>query len=370
MKGLYLRGKVWYIDYYCDGKRIKKSVSKDRKIAEAVLQKRKLEVIEGKHLDIRRIPKVRFEDFAEEYLHLHSKLKRSYNTDFIIVKSLNKHFAGRYLSEITVLDIEKFKALRAREVMPATTNRELAVLRSMLNRAIEWGKLQHNPCKAVKLFKTNNQRLRFLEREEIDRLLSNCAEHLRPMVLLALNTGMRKGEILNLKWHDVDFSRDIIYLYETKNGERREIPMNSLVKSTLIKVRKHPQSAYIFCNRKGQPYGNIRKSLFTALRNAEISDFHFHDLRHTFASQLVMSGVDLNTVRELLGHKSLQMTLRYSHLSPSHKKRAVDILGTRISPTITKNGYNLVTGSKNTTPTEKATPDNLLSFNKIETQGR
>jgi len=137
-----------------------------------------------------------------------------------------------------------------------------------------------------------------------------------PILILALNTGMRKSEILWLKWHDIDFKREVIHLYDTKNAEKR--------------VPKHPSSPYIFCDKKGQSYGDIKKSFLTAIEKSGIIDFHFHDLRHTFASQLVMSGVDLNTVRELLGHKSLEMTLRYSHLSPDHKKRAVDVLSMRM----------------------------------------
>ncbi|MBL7130804.1 MAG: site-specific integrase [Candidatus Omnitrophica bacterium] len=110
---------------------------------------------------------------------------------------------------------------------------------------------------------------------------------------------------------------------DTKNGEKREIPMNEQVKTALIRTRKHPESPYVFCSKDGEPFYNVRKSLFTALKKAGIIN---HDLRHTFASHLVIAGVDLNTARELTGHKSLEMTLRYSHLSPDRKKRAVDIL--------------------------------------------
>ena len=106
--------------------------------------------------------------------------------------------------------------------------------------------------------------------------------------------------------------------------------MNEVVQKTIIGVFKNLESQYVFCNKDNKPYGNVRKSFFTALKRAGIINFRFHDLRHTFVSQLVMSGVDLNTVRELLGHKSIEMTLRYSHLSPDHKKRAVDILGKRM----------------------------------------
>ncbi len=126
-------------------------------------------------------------------------------------------------------------------------------------------------------------RLRFLEKEEIVRLLPNCNEYLRPIIVVALNTGMRRGEIFHLKWHDIDFKRDIIYLYETKNGEKRVIPMNEIVKSTLIKVKKDPNSPYIFHNDDGRPYYNLRKSFFTACKKAGIINFHFHDLRYTFA---------------------------------------------------------------------------------------
>jgi integrase len=211
----------------------------------------------------------------------------------------------------------------------------------MFNKAILWGKTDCSPCKGVKLFKENNQRLRFLEKEEIDKLLSKCCEHLRPIATVALHTGMRKSEILGLKWHDVDIKRNIIHLSNTKNGEKREVPMNETVQKTLIGVRKNPESQYIFCNKDGKPYGDIKKSFFTAVTKSDIVDFHFHDLRHTFASQLVMSGIDLNTVRELLGHKSLEMTLRYSHLSPDHKKRAVDILSRNLSKTMPQSAVNL-----------------------------
>jgi len=137
-------------------------------------------------------------------------------------------------------------------------------------------------------------------------------------------------EVLSVPIYRCTVKRDIITLLDTKNGQKREVPMNEQVKTALIRVRKHPESAFIFCNIKGKPIHDIRKSFSTALRKSDITNFRFHDLRHTFASQLVMSGVDLNTVRELLGHKDMTMTLRYSHLAQSHKQRAVDILGKRV----------------------------------------
>ncbi len=341
---VFRRGEIWHIDLSANGRRVRESTdSTNKKFAETVLAKRIVEVAEGKFLDVKKFEKIKFEDFGNEYLELHSKLKKSYDTDCKIVGLLKKTFGGKYLYEITSLDVEKFKSARVKEVKksklkdgkeqfisPATVNRALAVLKSMFNRAIVWGKAECNPCRAVKMFKENNQRLRFLELEEINKLLANCCEHLRPIVIVALHTGMRKGEILGLRWRDIDIKRGIIHLLDTKNGEKRDVPMNEITQKTIISVFKHLDTQYIFCNNEGHSYGDIKKSFLTAIKKSDIVDFHFHDLRHTFASQLVMSGVDLNTVRELLGHKSLEMTLRYSHLSPDHKKRAVDILNHRI----------------------------------------
>ena len=137
---------------------------------------------------------------------------------------------------------------------------------------------------------------------------------------------MRKSELFNLKWHDIDYKREIIHLLVTKNNEKREIPMNSLVKSTIIKVKKHTKSNYVFCKNDGSPYTNIRRAFKTALKRANIHDCSLHTLRHSFGSHLVMSGIDLNTVRVLLGHKDIKMTTRYAHLSPNFKKRAVEVL--------------------------------------------
>lgn len=329
--GIYLKKGNWFIDYRVKGRRKREKVGPSKVLAETVFKKRKIEIAENRYLDIRRERKVRFEELAQMYLDLYAKPnKKSYRSDKNLVANLCKRFNGMYLYEITPVVIEKFKAERAKEVSPATVNRALACLKCMFNRAVEWSKLERNPAKKVKLFKENNKRLRYLEKEEIVNLLSKCKGYLKPIVIVALNTGMRRGEILNLKWHDIDFRHNVIFLLDTKNGEKREVPINEQVKTALIRVRKHPNSPYVFCNKDGNPYRDIKKSFLNALRKSGINGFRFHDLRHTFASHLVMSGVDLNTVRELMGHKSLQMTLRYSHLSPDHKKRAVDVLGRRM----------------------------------------
>ncbi|MDD5269766.1 MAG: site-specific integrase [Candidatus Omnitrophica bacterium] len=325
--GVILKRGNWWIDYRVNGKRHRKKIGPNKTLAENIFAKTKAQIVENKYLDIKKEHKVKFEELATSYLELYAKVnKKSWHSDTGRIGALSKHFAGKYLNEITPMAIERYKAARTKEVSRATVNRDLACLKCMFTNAIKWGKASENPVKKVKLFKENNKRLRYLEKEEITKLLSNCPEHLKPIVILALNTGMRKGEILDLKWQDLDMQRGIIYLLDTKNSDKREIPLNEQAMVALVKIKKHSDSPYVFCNKEGEPYGDIKKSFFTACTKSGIINFRFHDLRHTFASHLAMAGVDLNTIRELLGHKSLEMTLRYSHLSPDHKKRAVGVL--------------------------------------------
>lgn len=343
--GIYRRKNVdgtksdYYIDYYVHGRREREKIGSSKKLAETVLKKRKIQIAEGRHLDIKKQKRIRFNEFADDYDKLHCMNQKSYKkTHAVHMKVLRAYFGNKYLDEVTVMAVEKFKTTRMKTVSYATVNRALSCLKSLFNKAIAWDKFHgENPVSKVGMLRENNKRLRYLEKEEISRLISNCRGHIKPIVIVAVNTGMRLGEILGLKWHDIDFKRDIIYLYETKNGDKREIPMNLVVKKTLIARRKHPESAYVFYKKDGTRMIAVRKSFFTALKKSGIKDLRFHDLRHTFASQLVMAGIDLNTVRELLGHKSLDMTLRYSHLSPDHKRNAVDVLGGAINGKLAKN---------------------------------
>lgn len=328
--GVVWKREAWWIDYRANSRRHRKRIGLSKSVAEAALNKVLVEIAENKYLDIKREPRVKFEDFAKEYLETHSKGKKSYYTDEKIVGLLNRYFGNKYLHEVKSIDVLRFKNERAEQVKHGTVNRSLTVLKSMYNRAIEWGRAIENPCRNVKNFKENNQRDRYLTEEEEVKLLTNCNKYFKIIVIVALHTGMRKGEILRLKWKDIDIEHKFISLYDTKNGEGRKVAMNQTVLNIISTIPKHPKSGYVFCNKLGEPYGDIKKSFLSAVQKAGIINFHFHDLRHTFASRLVMAGVDLNTVRELLGHKSLEMTLRYSHLSPNHKMQAVSVLDNKM----------------------------------------
>lgn len=191
--------------------------------------------------------------------------------------------------------------------------------------------MRMNPARTVKLFKEPLGRLRYLLPEERELLLQECSGMLRTIVITALETGMRKGEIQNLTWKDVDFKRRTITLTQTKNAEIRTIPISDTLLPVLQRLYVERRGPRVFSKPDGGPYGNWRRSFESACNRAGIEDFRFHDLRHTFASYLVMSGVDIRTVQELMGHKDIKMTMRYSHLSKAHLLEAVNRVGTNVA---------------------------------------
>ena len=324
---VYKRGENWYIDFTFHGQRIREMIGPSRKGAEKVIAKRKTEIAENKFLDMRKEPDpIKFYDFAKEYMVWAKANKKpsTYSRELSTVRNLNKEFETKNIQEITTWQIEKYKAKRKEEVKPASVNRELALLKHLYSKAIEWGKVKENPTKKVKLLKGEVKRVRFLMPEEIQRLLSNCPDRLKPILIVAVHTGMRKGEIESLQWDQVNFEQGIITLMDTKNHERADIPINETVKATLRGIERI--GPYFFSGENGKLYSTLRLDFEKACKETGISDFRFHDLRHTFASNLVMEGIDIMTVKELMRHKTLDMTLRYAHLAPNHKTKAVNIL--------------------------------------------
>ena len=227
--------------------------------------------------------------------------------------------------------VEKYKLTRKEEgAGPATINRELGCLRHMFNMAIKWKKAQSNPVREVKFLIEPKEKNRILAEEEEARLLEEVrtehkSKHLEAIIVTALHTGMRKGEILNLKWSNVDFKNGVITVEKTKNDEIRKIPMNQRLTETLEGAKKVSKGDYVFLEN-GKPYLDVKTEWWTALERAGIENFTFHGLRHTFGLRLGMAGVDLRTIQELMGHKDIKMTMRYSHPTPEHKKKAVKIL--------------------------------------------
>jgi len=338
------RKKIYIIDYYLpDGTRKRERIGPNKRDAEDVLAKRRTEIREGKYWEIKRESKILFKDLSEKFLKEYSRPPKkaisSVGRDKLSVKHLNKFFGNKLVHQITREAIEDYQNKRLDDgVVSGTVNREVACLKTIFNKAVDWKVVKFSPARKIKMLKESPPIVRYLSREEIGKLLKACkisesskykktaAKHLYPIVFTALNTGMRLGEILNLKWRDIDFMNGFIHIEKAKGEKRRDMPLTTELTQVLKCGIKVENSEYVFCHENGAPFSNINRSWKTAKRRAGIKHFRFHDLRHTFASYLVMGGVDLYTVSELLGHSSVEVTKRYAHLSPKYKKRAVEAL--------------------------------------------
>ncbi len=326
--------EFYWMDIIANGKRYRESTkTKNKKQAEAVYANRYFEVVNGitpKNPE----PEVKdnrftFEELTEKYLAWVYGKQASYNNKKSAIKCF---FMNRfkYLNDIKIYDLEKLQSeMIAKGYTKSYINKTFSVIKHMFTKALDWEMIDEivlQKLRRVKNLPGMNKILRYLDAEEINLLISNCPPHLKPIVLAALNTGMRKSEILHLTWDRVDLKNRLILLDRTKNGERREIPMNNLMVKLFSSLPRHLRVPYVFWNHdKQKPYTNITEGFQSALKKSGIKNFRFHDLRHTFASILIMSDVDISSVSELLGHTSIKMTQRYAHLSPAHLRKAVDI---------------------------------------------
>jgi integrase len=269
-------------------------------------------------------------------------------------------FMDRELAALNPWLLESWRKARLSEGRAVSTiNRDLSALRAALNRAVEWELIAHNPMTKVKPGRVDSSGVvRFLSDEEERRLraalverddahragrergnawraerrrdakpaLGTYADHLTPMVLLSINTGLRRGELFNLTWPDVDLQRASLAVRGSgaKSGNTRHVPLNAQAVGVLRQWQQQTGAdGLVFKSKDGERFNNVKRAWAALLAQAGITGFRWHDMRHHFASRLVMAGVDLNTVRELLGHSDLSMTLRYAHLAPEHKAAAV-----------------------------------------------
>ena len=317
----------WVFDFTLKGKRYKRVINSvgEAKEAMATLQN---DVYRERYGFGRKKPEVLFEAHADEFLKLYSKQnKKSWMSDETSLSHLKEFFKGKHLSEITPDLIEKYKLKRAADgVSPATINRELACLKTLFVKAVEWEKADADPARKVKKLREAKPRERILTPEEMKRLLIAASPELRPVLVIALNTGMRRGEILGLRWKDVDFVKGFVLIGDSKSGKSRRIPMNALVFETLHEMNRKRE--FVFENPDTRTAVKDVKTAFKgACRRAEIKGVRFHDLRHTAFTIMSDAGVDIVTISKIAGHSSIQMTIRYCHSTPENMKRAVDKLG-------------------------------------------
>jgi integrase len=274
------------------------------------------------------------------------------------IKAAFDDWVDKPLTNINPWVGEKWRSQRLKAgIAEGTVNRELAGLKAALAKAVEWKMFDAHPLAPVKLKKIDNARVRYLAPAEEKRLRDALAardrkgiagresgnrwraarghpllrtlpaggffDHLSPMVLLALNTGLRRGELVALEWSDVNLqTKDLLVrAAAAKSAQSRHVPLNKEAATILTRWKKQSGGEGRVFNVR-----DVKTAWLALMKAAKIERFNFHDLRHTFASKLVMAGVDLNTVRELLGHAEMKMTLRYAHLAQEHKQSAVDKL--------------------------------------------
>jgi len=254
--------------------------------------------------------------------------KISFHQDELNANKLLLAFADRSAEGIMPQDIERF--LAGRKIKAATQNRYRALLSLIYRKGIENGKVKINPAKLVKRQTENNTKVRYLLAEEEDRLrdviLDRWPHHI-PELEISLHTGMRLSEQYNLQWAWIDFGTRVLTIPRSKHGELRYIPLNDTSINALQATRSQSNaSPYVFLNQMGGRLCTPRKWFEDAVDAARIPNYTWHTNRHTFASRLVMAGVDLRTVQELLGHKSITTTMRYAHLAPIHQLAAVQRL--------------------------------------------
>lgn len=330
-RGLYKRGDKWWMTYRdaIGTQRFESCKTSNKKDAEQRLIDRRKEAMEGL-VPAPPIKPLALEDLQERYLSFVGH-QRGVATKKIHFAHFKRVWGNPPIHSLTVEVLDQYRALRLGEkVGPATINREIATLKHALSKAVEWKLLRktaREELTAIKKYQEPDGRLRYLSGQaEADRLLQACDDSLRPIVLTALHTGMRKGELLGLTWDLVDMTHGFIRLKQTKNGKARALPLNETLWSLFSGLRTRQDVPWVFHDAAGHRWNDIRHPFDGACESAGLTDFHFHDLRHTFASWLMMRGVPLATVSNLLGHTSPTMTLRYAHLSPKHLTSAVRVL--------------------------------------------
>ncbi len=339
MGSVFTRGKSIVIEYKLpNGKTKRETIGKTgivtKTMAKQILQEKERQVKLGQYDMLEaRIPTI--VEYSEEYLDYQENVKqiRSFVRTRACVGHFTRFFGDRKLSDITAVDIDVYKQRRLTEgVKQNTVARELVVIRNLFYHAASRNKFfGKNPVSQSGIPSVNDKKERVLTTEEERRLLDVCPKYLKDAIQLALNTGMRRGEILGLRWDWIDFNENLITLPQTntKNQEMRKVPVNQLIRKILLERKLlSGGSDFVFPSeesRTGHIYW-LNRSFKRACRLADIEGLRFHDFRHTAATRLVESGIPLHAVAKLLGHSTVKITERYSHPEESVRK-GTDILG-------------------------------------------
>ena len=336
---IYKRGQVYWCEFRLDNKHYQYSCkTKQKEIAQEIASAIYADTIRNRfNLPVKNKSKILFSDFFKNYIDSLINSPRTVINKTVESKHFLPFFGNKEIINITPADIKSYQLQRKLEIMNLpknagkreqditfkSVNNELGTLSNFFNFCVEKGYVDKNPAQRIKKLNTLS-RIKTLSEDDIQKLISGATNKLtKNLITFLILTGSRKGEALNLKWDDVDLQNDVIAIKGTKTKYDRYIPISKPLKELLAAIDKNQDCQYVF-NNSGAKIGNFRKSFMTACRNAGLKDLRIHDLRHVFASKMVMNGTSLYITGELLGHRTTQMTKRYSHLVPETLKKAVD----------------------------------------------
>ena len=318
----------WTYDFYFNNHRYIKVVGDSKEQAEGAMAVRRRRLMDEKHGLASPIEDIRFDELAEKYYKLEASTKRSWSRARLSLDHLKRAFKGRMTSEITKLRIDEYKDKRLERVDGPTINRELGTLSHLFSKAVGWGHAASNPVKGIKRYPENEPVNRPLTREEEPRLLAAASKRLRAIILIALNTGMRRNEILSLRWGNINLPEGQIELEarNTKGGKKKRlVPLNSAAVEALRTLPHAHDLLFQSPTRKGH-IKDVKTAFHAACEKAGIEGLRLHDLRHTFGTRLGERNVDIITIKNLMGHSRIEMTMRYAHSSEDSQRRAVEKL--------------------------------------------
>jgi site-specific recombinase XerD len=334
MARIYKRKDIWYLDFQYKGRRIRRKIGKLKSMAEFALKDVEVKIVKDELGILRK--EINIDKFIDGYLSYIKVNKREKTA--IRYREIIEHFKkfireseAVRLSEITPLLIEKYKQERLKLIKPITVNYELDLLKAFFKRAIKDNYIKENPLDDIERLKVTSKQPRFFAEEELREILIHCEKRDYPVFLALTSTGMRLGELINLEWEDVDLERRAITIrvkdfWEPKNSKPRAIPMTN----KLVEVLKELQrgSRWVFAAKKGTQLNrnHLRERLVKLCMNIGIEPGNIHTFRHTFASHLIMKGVDLPTVQKLMGHSDIKTTMIYAHLAQEHLQGAIEKL--------------------------------------------
>lgn len=330
---VYKRGAVYWYEFQFQGQRIRESTSLTNKTsAERAEAIRKAELAQGRAGIVRHAPSPIFEDFVNnEFLpwseKQHQAHPRTHQRYRVASRPLIEFFGKLRLDVIAPSQVERFKLSRSEEISPAGTNRDLAALRFIFNFAMRQGYIARNPVNGVRFLPEGPGNMRIASHEEQQEYLAAANSLLRDIATVMVETGMRPEEAYTIRKENVHLERRYLFVPSGKTRfARRNVPLTESAMAILKQRMTKAKGAYLFPHRQdpNRPLTTIRKAHLDALRIAKIHPrFRLYDLRHTFGSRSAMAGVDLPTLKELMGHSDISTTMRYVHPTPEHKQEAV-----------------------------------------------